>query len=158
MSTRAVQVEAFMADLARLSETQPDLFEAGDVGIFPAQKKFGVLPENQCDLDLDVLATNTPGAGWGRTVMQILTALADRHGLDIYVKAKADDEDEHPDSIQQGDLEAFYARFDFVDVGNWSVRDMVRRARPQTPENEAVLTKTLSGERLWTPLSQARPR
>lgn len=143
-----------MADLARLSEAQPELFESGDVGIFPAQKKLGVLPENQCDLDLDVLATDTPGAGWGKTVMRILTALSDRHGLDIYVKVNADDEVEHPDSIQQGDLEAFYAGVGFIDVGSWDIRDMIRRAQPQTEENEAMLTMALSGEPLWTPPSR----
>ncbi|WP_456718114.1 MULTISPECIES: hypothetical protein [unclassified Bradyrhizobium] len=96
-----------MKDYERLILMQVELFQAGDVLVAPSQKKMSILPGNQGDLDIDVLCADEAGNGWGGTVLTLITALADRHGLEIYVRAHADDEDEHPDSISQGDLENF---------------------------------------------------
>lgn len=156
MNERAAKVSAFMDDLSRLSEAQPEIFESGVIAVFPAQKKIGILPENQCDIDLDALRADVPESGWGKTVLRLLTALADRHHVDLYVKAMADDEQESPDSISQGDLEAFYASMGFIDVGSWAVRDMVRRASaPENvdPETADFLTAAMTGATVWS-----RPR
>lgn len=142
-----------MRDLARLSEAQIEIFESGIIAVFPAQKKIGVLPENQCDVDLDAMSADVPERGWGKTVLRLLSALADRHQVDLYVKALADDEPENPDSIGQGDLEAFYASMGFIDVGSWDARDMVRRARaPEDvdPEAEEFLAFAMAGGTVWS--------
>jgi hypothetical protein len=157
MSERADAVKAFFADLSAVEEAQPTLFGGGAIGIFPAQNKFGVLPENHCDLDLDVLAADVAGAGWGGTVMRLLTALADRHGLDVYVKANANDEEESPDAIPQGDLETFYAGLGFVDVGSWDARDMVRRASPPSSESVDLLERAMTSVPLWRQGPSAAP-
>lgn len=149
---RAARTAAFMADLARLAEAQPALFEAGDASIWPAQHKGSVLDENQGDIEIAALAADEPGCGWGGTILKLVTALADRHGVDVFVKALADDEEEHPESISQGDLEFFYAKAGFLDIGSWSQRDMIRR--PATDEEtlragEALLASAFAGEALW---------
>jgi hypothetical protein len=147
-------VAAFMSDLVRLIEMQAGLFEAGAVVVGPAQRKLSILAENQGDIDIDVMKADQPGHGWGGIVLMLITALADRHGLDLYVRAYADDENEHPEAIPQGDLEAFYAANGFVDVGGWDIRDMLRRpvSPPfvgQASEAQLLLLRAFQGETIW---------
>lgn len=135
----ADRVTAFLRDIQSFLEARPDLAEAGSIGLFPAQHHFGVMPENAGDVDLDSLAAENPGDGWGSTVLQVVVDLADRHGLKIYVRAHADSEDDQTLPDMQGALEAFYRRFGFVDTGSWGARDMLRRPSAPTPEAEARL-------------------
>jgi hypothetical protein len=150
---RRAEVAAFAQDFARLIEAQPDLFDSGDVLIAPSQQKMSILPENQGDLDLDVLRADQPGHDWGVTVLTLLTALADRHGLDIYVRAHADDEGSNPEAISQGELEAFYSVHGFKDVGSWSLRDMIRRplnpAAADASDAQLLLSRAYRGEQIW---------
>jgi GNAT superfamily N-acetyltransferase len=150
---KAAGIEAFMTDYARLTEAQLTVFESGEVGIWPTDHKGSVLPENQGDIEIGVLAADEQGTGWGRTVLKLVVALADRHGLDVFVRAHADEEDEKPESIPQPELENFYAKEGFLDVGSWDVRDMIRRPEKE-PEalarGEALLSSAFAGEVLWT--------
>jgi hypothetical protein len=159
---RSAAVAAFMRDLDRLIGRQPELFEAGDVVVGPSQHKFAVLDENQGDIDIDAMNANQPGEGWGGIVLKLITALADRYGLDIYIRAYADEETEHPESISQGDLEAFYSENGFVDVGSWDIRDMIRR--PVGPpfvgaasDAQLLLLRALQGDVIWQAPASPRP-
>ncbi|AOG03233.1 GNAT family N-acetyltransferase [Bosea sp. RAC05] len=132
-------VTAFLSDIETFLEARPDLAEAGSIGLFPAQHHFGVMPENTGDIDLDALAAERPGEGWGSKIMQVVVDLADRHGLKIYVRAHADSEDDETLPDMQGALESFYQRFGFADTGSWGARDMLRRPQAPTPDSEARL-------------------
>ncbi len=132
-------VTAFLSDVQSFLEARPDLAEGGSIGLFPAQHHFGVMSENAGDIDLDSMAAERPGEGWGSKVLQVVVDLADRHGVKIYVRAHADSEDDQTLPDMQGDLEAFYRRFGFTDTGSWGARDMLRRPLAPTPDSEARL-------------------
>lgn len=151
---RSAAVSAFMKDFDRLIERQPELFEAGAVGIAEAQHKFSVLPENQGDIELFELKADDAGCGWGGVVLTLITALADRHGLDLYVRAYADDENLHSDAITQPDLELFYAKHGFLDVGSMDIRDMIRRPASApflgaAAAAQLLLLRAYQGESIW---------
>ena len=152
---RSAAVAAFMKDYERLYLMQLELFQAGDVLVAPSQRKISILPENQGDLDIDVLRADESGNGWGGVVLTLITALADRHGLELYVRAHANDESQHPDAISQGELESFYSGHSFIDVGSWGARDMIRRpcgppfAGPAS-EAQLLLLRAYQGEAIWS--------
>ena len=151
---RSAAVAAFMKDFDRLIERQSELFEAGAIGISPAQHKLSVLPENQGDIELFELSADEAGLGWGGVVLKLVTALADRHGLDLYVRAYADDQDPDSEAITQPDLEVFYAKHGFLDVGSLDIRDMIRRplSAPfagSAADAQLLLLRAYQGESIW---------
>lgn len=151
---RSAAVDAFMKDLDRLMERQSELFDAGSIGIAKAQHKTSVLPENQGDIELFELQADEAGFGWGGVVLKLVTALADRHGLDLYVRAYADDQDPDSDAIAQPDLELFYAKHGFLDVGSWDIRDMIRRPMNapfvgEAADGQLLLLRAYQGEPIW---------
>lgn len=133
------EVRRFLEEFVAILQARPDLDEGGGVLLCPAQHHFGVMEENAGDLDLDSMAAKEPGNGWGSKVLQIVVDLADRHGLKIYLRAHADSEDDDTLPDMQGALEAFYARFGFIDTGSWGARDMLRRPIAPSLETEARL-------------------
>lgn len=144
------RLKPFFAELDAIEAAQPALVEGGDLAIFPAQRKMFVMPENQGDLDLDALAADAPGQGWGGAMLAVVAALADKHGLTVYLRALAQDEGDE-DALDQDGLERFYAAHGFVGTGSWGARDMLRRPRPLSEEASLLLDKAVRGEAVWTP-------
>lgn len=74
-------IRSCLEEFDAILEARPDLAEGGGILLCAAQHHFGVMDENAGDLDLDSMTANEPGNGWGSKVLQIVSDLADRHGL-----------------------------------------------------------------------------
>lgn len=149
---REVRVAAFLAALDEAMERHEEFWRHGGLGVFPAQERLGTVEELRGDVDLDSFGADQPGHGWGGAAMKVLTALADLHGVSIYLVANADDEETRAEDIlEQGALEAFYARRGFQFVGpSWGSCTHMRRApRELTDERRREVTGILGGEPQW---------
>jgi hypothetical protein len=120
-----------------------------------------ILPENTGDLHLDNIEADAPGQGWGRAAMRLLTDLADRHGLAIYLRAAVGAEDGieiEGGPIDQEALEDFYAKFGFIDTGSWGCRDMLRRPKPFEVDAQDRLRHAFAGRPVWQVKPEATSR
>jgi hypothetical protein len=133
-------VAMMLGEFNALIEQNDELRAGGGVILAPAQRRFGVMPENAGDVDLDSMEADRPGEGWESKVLQLACDLADKHGLSIYVRAHASSEDDHDLPDMQGRLEGFYAKHGFAITGSWGASDMLRKPKPFDHEAEARLT------------------
>lgn len=126
-----------LGEFEAIVEQNDELRDGGGVILAPAQRHFGVMIENEGDIDLDTMEADRPGEGWGSKILQLACDLADKHELSIYVRAHASSEDDHDLPDMQGRLEGFYARHGFTMTGSWGASDMLRKPKAFDHEAEA---------------------
>lgn len=146
------RVEAFLAALHDAMNRHDGFWRHGCMGVFPAQERLGTVEEMRGDVDLDSLSADHPGRRWASAAMLVMTALADFHGVSVYLVANADDEEAGSDDVlDQGALEAFYARHGFSFVGpSWGACTHMRRAPFElTEERRKEIEAVLRAEPVW---------
>lgn len=146
------KVDAFLTALGDAMERHQGFWRHGELGVFPSQQRLGTVAEMRGDVDLESLSADHLGRGWATAAMGVVGALADLHGVNIYLVANSENEgDEDDETLDQGSLERFYARCGFRFVGSsWGSTTHMRRAPLElTAERRREIEAILAQEPVW---------
>lgn len=158
-SHKIADVHALLVDYENLLTTQGEFFRHGHLSLWEAQQRAGYPEGPPADMDLDSLAAEWPGSGWGSMTMRLLSALADRHQVSVFTAAHATDQDDLEDGADhlQDRLIAFYAKHGFTVVHDQGAQtEMVRHPRQPEQSEQQWLDRALAGDDLeWQPPAAA---
>lgn len=122
--------EAFIRDFEEATQPKDDckrVFNSASLGLYTESHKTYNLTEDE--IYLYHLRAENYGQGQGKAAMIFLTALADRHGIDIVLHAglleKSNGSEEDP--LSEYELVQFYKKFGFEICGGNN--EMVRHAK-----------------------------